>query len=207
MILFERMRSEKGLAFTVFSEAELTQATNSYDKSKIIGKGGHGIVYRGIVKDNMHVAIKRCALINERQKKEFGQEMLILSQINHKNIVKLVGCCLEVEVPMLVYEFIPNGTLYELIHGKNQALQISFSTLLRIAHEAAEGLNFLHSYASPPIIHGDVKTANILLDENYMAKVSDFGASILVPSDKEQYVTMVQGTCGYLDPEYLQTCH
>jgi len=154
----------------------------------------------------MHVAIKRCALINERQKKEFGQEMLILSQINHKNIVKLVGCCLEVEVPMLVYEFIPNGTLYELIHGKNQALQISFSTLLRIAHEAAEGLNFLHSYASPPIIHGDVKTANILLDENYMTKVSDFGASILVPSDKEQYVTMVQGTCGYLDPEYLQTC-
>jgi len=206
MILFERMRSEKGLAFTVFSEAELTQATNSYDKSKIIGKGGHGIVYRGIVKDNMHVAIKRCALINERQKKEFGQEMLILSQINHKNIFKLVGCCLEVEVPMLVYEFIPNGTLYELIHGKNQALQISFSTLLRIAHEAAEGLNFLHSYASPPIIHGDVKTANILLDENYMAKVSDFGASILVPSDKEQYVTMVQGTCGYLDPEYMQTC-
>ncbi|KAK8448029.1 hypothetical protein SEVIR_8G202832v4 [Setaria viridis] len=206
MILFERMRSEKGLAFTVFSEAELIQATNNYDKSRIIGKGGHGTVYKGIVKGNMPVAIKRCALIDERQKKEFGQEMLILSQINHKNIVKLVGCCLEVEVPMLVYEFIPKGTLFELIHGKNQALQISFSTLLRIAHEAAEGLNFLHSYASPPIIHGDVKTANILLDENYMAKVSDFGASILAPSDKEQYVTMVQGTCGYLDPEYMLTC-
>ncbi|RLM75303.1 wall-associated receptor kinase 5-like [Panicum miliaceum] len=206
MILLERMRSEKGLAFTVFSEAELIQATNNYDKSRIIGKGGHGTVYKGIVKGNMPVAVKRCALIDERQKKEFGQEMLILSQINHKNIVKLVGCCLEVEVPMLVYEFIPNGTLFELIHGKNQALQISFSTLLRIAYEAAEGLNFLHSYASPPIIHGDVKTANILLDENYMAKVSDFGASILAPSDKEQYVTMVQGTCGYLDPEYMQTC-
>jgi len=206
MILFERMRSEKGLAFTVFNEAELIQATNNYDKSRIIGKGGHGTVYKGIVKGSMPIAIKRCALIDERQKKEFGQEMLILSQINHKNIVKLVGCCLEVEVPMLVYEFIPNGTLYELIHGKNQALQISFSTLLRIAHEAAEGLNFLHSYASPPIIHGDVKTANILLDENYMAKVSDFGASILAPSDKEQYVTMVQGTCGYLDPEYMLTC-
>ncbi|KAF8702722.1 hypothetical protein HU200_032550 [Digitaria exilis] len=191
MILFERMRSEKGLAFTVFSEAELTQATNNYDKSRIIGKGGHGTVYKGIVKGNTPVAIKRCALIDERQKKEFGQEMLILSQINHKNIVKLVGCCLEVEVPMLV---------------KNQALEISFSTLLRIAHEAAEGLNFLHSYASPPIIHGDVKTANILLDENYMAKVSDFGASMLAPSDKEQYVTMVQGTCGYLDPEYMQAC-
>ncbi|GJN27031.1 hypothetical protein PR202_gb15009 [Eleusine coracana subsp. coracana] len=206
LLLFQRMRSERGISFTVFTEAELVHATNNYDKSTIIGKGGHGTVYKGIIKDKGQVAIKRCALISERQKKEFGQEMLILSQINHKNIVKLVGCCLEVEVPMLVYEFIPNDTLYELIHGKNRALQISFSTLLRIAHEAAEGLNFLHSYASPPIIHGDVKTANILLDENYMAKVADFGASILAPSDEEQYVTMVQGTCGYLDPEYMQTC-
>ncbi|CAD6219716.1 unnamed protein product [Miscanthus lutarioriparius] len=193
LILFDTMKSEKGLAFTVFSEAELIHATSNYDKSRIIGRGGHGIVYKGIVKGNMPVAIKRCTLINERQKRSL-------------NIVKLMGCCLEVEVPMLVYEFIPNGTLFQLIHGRNETLQISFSTLLRIAHEAAEGLNFLHSYASPPIIHGDVKTSNILLDENYMAKVSDFGASILAPSDKEQYVTMVQGTVGYLDPEYMQTC-
>jgi len=205
LILFETMKSEKGLAFTVFSEDELRQATNNYHKSRIIGKGGHGTVYKGVVKGKP-VAIKRCTLIDERQKKEFGQEMLILSQINHKNIVKLVGCCLEVEVPVLVYEYIPNGTMYELIHGRNQELQISFSTLLRVAQEAAEGLSFLHSYASPPILHGDVKTANILLDENYMVKVSDFGASILAPSDKEQYVTMVQGTAGYLDPEYMQTC-
>uniref|UniRef100_A0ACD5WIK8 Uncharacterized protein n=2 Tax=Avena sativa TaxID=4498 RepID=A0ACD5WIK8_AVESA len=206
LLLFDRMKSEKGLAFTVFSEAELVQVTDNYDNSRILGKGGHGMVYKGIVKNNVPAAIKRCFLVDERQKKEFGKEMLILSQINHKNIVKLLGCCLEVEVPILVYEFVPNGTLFELIHGKNRALHISFSTLLRIAHEAAEGLNFLHSYASPPIIHGDVKSSNILLDDNYMAKVSDFGASILAPSDKEQFVTMVQGTCGYLDPEYMQTC-
>ncbi|XP_048553079.1 putative wall-associated receptor kinase-like 16 [Triticum urartu] len=205
LLLFDKMKSEKGLAFNVFSEAELIHATDNFDNSRILGKGGHGTVYKGILK-NMPVAIKRCAVVDERQKKEFGQEMLILSQINHKNIVKLLGCCLEVEVPILVYEFVLNGTLFELIHGRNQALQISFSTLLRIAHEAAEGLSFLHSYASPPIIHGDVKTSNILLDDNYMAKVSDFGASILAPSDKEQFVTMVQGTCGYLDPEYMQTC-
>ena len=206
LLLFDRMKSEKGLAFTVFSEAELIQVTDNFDNSRILGKGGHGMVYKGIVKHNVPTAIKRCFLVDERQKKEFGKEMLILSQINHKNIVKLLGCCLEVEVPILVYEFVPNGTLFELIHGKNRALQISFSTLLRIANEAAEGLNFLHSYASPPIIHGDVKSSNILLDDNYMAKVSDFGASILAPSDKEQFVTMVQGTCGYLDPEYMQTC-
>ena len=205
LLLFDRMRSEKGLAFNVFSEAELIHATDNFDNSRILGKGGHGTVYKWILK-NMPVAIKRCAIVDERQKKEFGQEMLILSQINHKNVVKLLGCCLEVEVPILVYEFVLNDTLFELIHGKNQALQISFSTLLRIAHEAAEGLSFLHSFASPPIIHGDVKTSNILLDDNYMAKVSDFGASILSQSDKEQFVIMVQGTCGYLDPEYMQTC-
>ncbi|XP_037445689.1 wall-associated receptor kinase 3-like [Triticum dicoccoides] len=206
LILLDRMRSEKGLAFTVFSEVELVHATNNFDNSRILGRGGHGTVYKGIVKDNMQVAIKRCALGDERQKKEFGQEILILSQINHKNIVKLLGCCLEVEIPILVYEFVLNGTLFELIHGKKHKMKISFGTLLRIAHEAAEGLNFLHSYASPPIIHGDVKTSNILIDGNYMAKVSDFGTSILAPSDKEQFVTMVQGTCGYLDPEYMQTC-
>ena len=205
LLLFDRMKSEKGLAFTVFSEAQLIHPTDNFDSSRIIGKGGHGTDYNRIIQ-NMSVAIKRCAIVDERQKKEFGQEMLILSQINHKNVVKLLGCCLEVEVPILVYEFVLNGTLFELIHGKNQASQISFNTLLRIAHEAAEGLSFLHLYASPPIIHGDVKTSNILLDDNYMAKVSDFGASILAPSDKEQFVTMVQGTCGYLDPEYMQTC-
>uniref|UniRef100_A0ACD5V830 Uncharacterized protein n=1 Tax=Avena sativa TaxID=4498 RepID=A0ACD5V830_AVESA len=205
-LLFEKMKSEQGLAFRVFTEAELEQATNKFDKSQIIGHGGHGTVYKGIIDGTTPVAIKRCALIDDRHKKEFGKEMLILSQINHKNIVKLLGCCLEVEVPMLVYEFIPKGTLFDLIHGKNCTLHIPFSSLLRIVNEAAEGLAFLHSYANPPILHGDVKTSNILLDDNYMAKVSDFGASILVPTDEAQLVTVVQGTCGYLDPEYMQSC-
>lgn len=206
VVLFEKMKSDQGLAFTVFTEAEVEQATNKFDKSQILGHGGHGTVYKGIINGTNPVAIKRCSLIDDRHKKEFGKEMLILSQINHKNIVKLLGCCLEVEVPMLVYEFIPKGTLFDLIHGKNRTLHIPFSSLLRIVNEAAEGLAFLHSYANPPIIHGDVKTSNILLDDNYMAKVSDFGASILVPTDEAQFVTMVQGTCGYLDPEYMQTC-
>ncbi|XP_037456273.1 wall-associated receptor kinase 5-like [Triticum dicoccoides] len=206
MLLFEKMKSDQGLSFTVFTEAELKQATNKFDESQILGHGGNGTVYKGIIKDITPVAIKRSALVDDRQKKEFGKEMLILSQINHKNIVKLLGCCLEVEVPMLVYEFIPKGTLFDLIHGKNHKEHLPFSSLLRIVNEAAEGLAFLHSYANPPILHGDVKTSNILLDENYMAKVSDFGASIIAPTDKAQFVTMVQGTCGYLDPEYMQTC-
>ena len=122
LLLFDRMRSEKGLSFNVFSEAELRHATDNFDISRILGKGGHGTVYKGIIRSNMPVAVKRCGIVDEWQKKEFGKEMLILSQINHKNIVKLLGCCLEVEVPILVYEFVRNGTLFELIHGRNQAL-------------------------------------------------------------------------------------
>ncbi|KAL6655395.1 hypothetical protein ACP70R_006221 [Stipagrostis hirtigluma subsp. patula] len=205
LLLFEEMKSQQGVAFKIFPEEELQQATNCFDEQQVIGHGGQGKVYKGVLKSNVEVAVKRCMTIGEQQKKEFGKEMLILSQINHKNIVKLLGCCLEVEVPMLVYEFIPNGTLFNLIHG-NHNRHISLATRLRIAYESAEALAYLHSCASPPILHGDVKSTNILLDGDYTAKVSDFGASILAPTDEAQFVTLVQGTCGYLDPEYMQTC-
>ncbi|GJN20584.1 hypothetical protein PR202_gb07976 [Eleusine coracana subsp. coracana] len=204
MLLFEEMKSKQGSAFKIFSEEELQHATNMFDEKKVIGHGGHGKVYEGVLKSDVQVAVKRCMTINEQHKKEFGKEMLILSQVNHRNIVKLLGCCLEVEVPMLVYEFIPNGTLFQLIHG-DHGRHISLSTRLRIAYESAEALSYLHSCASPPILHGDVKSSNILLDGNFTAKVSDFGASILAPTDMSQFVTYVQGTCGYLDPEYMQT--
>ncbi|EAZ38224.1 hypothetical protein OsJ_22599 [Oryza sativa Japonica Group] len=208
LLLYEELNARKSNAFTIYTEEQLEQATNGFDESNVLGRGGHGTVYKGWVaaaSDDLVVAIKRCKLMDERNKKEFGKEMLILSQVNHKNIVKLLGCCLEVDVPMLVYEYVPNGTLYQLIHG-GSAGAISFASRLRIAHESAESLAYLHSFASPPILHGDVKSSNILLDESIMAKVSDFGASILAPTDEAQMMTMVQGTCGYLDPEYMQTC-
>jgi serine/threonine protein kinase len=205
MLLFEEIKSQQGIAFRIFSEAELQEATDEFNEKQVLGHGGHGTVYKGLLKGNVEVAVKRCMSIDEQHKKEFGKEMFILSQINHRNIVKLLGCCLEVQVPMLVYEFIPNGTLFQLIHG-NHGGHISLATRIQIAHQSAEALAYLHSWASPPILHGDVKSANILINHDYTVKVSDFGASILAPTDESQFVTVVQGTCGYLDPEYMQTC-
>ncbi|KAF8667582.1 hypothetical protein HU200_052784 [Digitaria exilis] len=206
-LLFKEMKSRQGQghSFTLFTKEELEDATNKFDERYVLGKGGNGTVYLGNLKDGRAVAIKRCRVADdERQRQEFGKEMLILSQVNHRNIVKLYGCCLEVEVPMLVYQFIPNGTLYQLIHRDGPPPP--FAVRLKIAHETAEALAYLHSMASPPIIHGDMKSPNILLDENYTVKVSDFGSSVLAPTDNAHLVTLVQGTCGYLDPEYMQTC-
>ncbi|URD96310.1 Wall-associated receptor kinase [Musa troglodytarum] len=205
-VLLEEIKGKQGVAFRIFTEQEVEQATDGFDDNRVLGRGGHGTVYKGVMEDSQIVAIKKPKMIDESSKNEFGKEMFILSQINHKNIVKLLGCCLEVEVPMLVYEFVPNGTLFHLIHERDRTSPIPLGTRLRIACESADALAYLHSSASPPIIHGDVKPSNILLDENYMAKVSDFGASKLVPKDEDQFATLVQGTCGYLDPEYLQTC-
>jgi serine/threonine protein kinase len=213
IILQQQMRSYNGSTggstsgFKIFSSEELKKATNNFAADQILGRGGHGIVYRGALADNSVVAIKKSKMMEEAETKEFAREMLILSQINHRNVVKLLGCCLEVEVPMLVYEYVSNGTLYQYVHGgKGLDSDTALDTRLRIAAESAEALAYMHSSALPPILHGDVKTANILLDGNLTAKVTDFGASKLAPNDEAEIATLVQGTCGYLDPEYLMTC-
>ncbi|KAK7303593.1 hypothetical protein RJT34_14503 [Clitoria ternatea] len=203
LLLQQRMTSTEGNVDKVilFNLNDLEKATDHFNTNRIIGKGGQGTVYKGMLVDGKIIAVKKFKV--EGKVEEFVNEFVILSQINHRNVVKLLGCCLEAEIPLLVYEFIPNGNLSEYLHGQNKDIALTWDMRLRIANEIAGALFYLHSVASQPIYHRDIKSTNILLDEKYRAKVADFGTSRIISSEATHLTTVVQGTFGYLDPEYF----
>ncbi|KAJ1388222.1 Serine/threonine-protein kinase, active site, partial [Sesbania bispinosa] len=211
----KRMSSDKSIRIVgmkTFTFKELALATDKFSSSNRVGTGGYGNVYKGILSDDTPVAIKRAEEGSLQGQKEFLTEIELLSRLHHRNLVSLIGYCNEKGEQILVYEFMPNGTLREWIFGKSKTKEsLNFGTRLRIAMDSAKGILYLHTEANPPIFHRDIKASNILLDSNFTAKVADFGLSRLVPYlDDEgtmpKYVsTVVRGTPGYLDPEYLLT--
>lgn len=205
-LLFRQQTDEDMFRKTkLFSAKELEKATDNFNESRICGQGGQGIVYKGMLSDGTIVAIKKLRKVDENQVEQFINEVVILSQINHKNVVKLLGCCLATEVPLLVYEFLPNGTLFDLIRYPNLEFPLTWNMRLKIAADVAGAIAYLHSASSVPIYHRDVESTNVLLDEKNIVKVSDFGTSKFVEVDQTHLTTLVKGTIGYLDPEYFQT--
>ncbi|XP_060971489.1 leucine-rich repeat receptor protein kinase HPCA1-like isoform X1 [Cannabis sativa] len=188
-----------------FSYDELKKCTSNFTSSNEIGSGGYGKVYRGQLPDGQVVAVKRAQQGSMQGGLEFKTEIELLSRVHHKNLVGLLGFCFDQGEQMLVYEYMPNGTLRESLSGKS-GIHLDWKRRLRIALGSARGLAYLHELANPPIIHRDVKTTNILLDETLGAKVADFGLSKLVSDSGKGHVsTQVKGTLGYLDPEYYMT--
>ncbi|XXG85471.1 hypothetical protein AAC387_Pa11g0543 [Persea americana] len=190
-----------------FTGKEIKKATNNFSRDNLLGSGGFGEVYKGTLDDSTVVAVKCAKLGNTKSTDQVLNEVRILAQVNHRSLVRLLGCCVELEQPLMVYEYIPNGTLFEHLHGLRHTSKpgsLTWRRRLTIAQQTAEGLAYLHSSAVPPIYHRDVKSSNILLDEKLNAKVSDFGLSRLAETDLSHISTCAQGTLGYLDPEYYR---
>ncbi|XP_057862765.2 wall-associated receptor kinase 2-like [Cryptomeria japonica] len=197
--LHERIVSMGGRkSLRMFSERELEIASNNY--SIELGRGGFATVYKGVLSDGMHVAIKKPKALSP----EFINEIVILSHINHRNVVKLIGCCLRTQLPLLVYEFVPNGTLFQ--HLQSSDKNFTWERRQQIAIETAEGVAYVHREASQPIFHRDIKSSNILLDDTFTPKVADFGISLLRPYDETHFSIMIpSGTPGYIDPEFVRS--
>ncbi|XP_030950279.1 probable leucine-rich repeat receptor-like protein kinase At5g49770 isoform X1 [Quercus lobata] len=188
-----------------FSLKELEKYTNHFSIANEIGSGGYGKVYQGSLPTGQLIAIKRAKKESMQGGLEFKTEIELLSRVHHKNLVSLMGFCFEKGEQILVYEYVSNGSLKDSLSGKSR-IRLDWMRRLRVALGAARGLAYLHEFANPPIIHRDIKSGNILLDESLNAKVSDFGLSKPIDdSEGSHVITQVKGTMGYVDPEYYMT--
>ncbi|CAO2834032.1 unnamed protein product [Amaranthus hypochondriacus] len=156
-----------------------------------------------MLKDGNVIAVKRSKALDQNQWKPFINEIILLSQIKHRHVVKILGCCLEGNIPLVVYEYISNGTLSELIQNPSVEFIFTWEIRLKIAYEIANAIDYIHLEFPTPIYHRDIKSSNILLDDKFNAKLSDFEISRVVDIDQSHLSTCVQGTFGYLDPEYF----
>ncbi|KAH9553245.1 hypothetical protein CY35_09G109000 [Sphagnum magellanicum] len=189
---------------TIFGYSELKVATRDFHPTMKLGEGSFGVVYKGIFASGVEVAIKQLFVKTQKNIDEFLNEVVIISGVKHRNLVKLKGCCLRDNKRLLVYEYLENGDLANLLFGGQNNREVLFwPTRYNICLGIARGLHYLHDISQPRIIHRDIKASNILLDKKLQPKIADFGLAFLFPDDKSHISTMhVAGTRGYLAPEY-----
>ncbi|KAK3439936.1 hypothetical protein EUGRSUZ_B00274 [Eucalyptus grandis] len=186
-----------------FKYETLEKATNFFDNSRKLGQGGGGSVYKGNLPDGKVIAVKRLVFNTLQWVDDFFNEVNLISGIQHKNLVRLLGCSIESPESLLVYEYLPNGSLDQVLFVSNATPVLTWEERLHIIIGIAEGLAYLHGGCGVKIIHRDIKTSNILLDENLKPKISDFGLIRCIALDKSHLSTGIAGTLGYMAPEYL----
>ncbi|KAK8285550.1 hypothetical protein V6Z12_D08G231900 [Gossypium hirsutum] len=191
-----------------FTLVELEKATSNFSSKRILGEGGFGRVYRGVMGDGSEVAVKLLTRDNQNGDREFIAEVEMLSRLHHRNLVKLVGICIEGRIRCLVYELVPNGSVESHLHGvdKNKG-PLDWDARLKVALGAARGLAYLHEDSNPRVIHRDFKASNVLLEDDFTPKVSDFGLAREATEGSQHISTRVMGTFGYVAPEYAMTGH
>lgn len=187
-----------------FSYEDLAAATGGFSDQNLLGQGGFGFVYKGVLPNGKEVAVKSLKSNSGQGEREFHAEVDIISRVHHRHLVSLVGYCIAGSQRMLVYEFVPNNTLEYHLHGRGRPV-MDFPTRLKIAIGAAKGFAYLHEDCHPRIIHRDIKASNILLDFNFEAKVADFGLAKLSSDNHTHVSTRIMGTFGYLAPEYASS--
>ncbi|KAG0590452.1 hypothetical protein KC19_1G100800 [Ceratodon purpureus] len=207
---FRRESTTRPWKLTAFSRLDLTasQVLDCLDEENIIGRGGAGTVYKGVMSNGQIVAVKRLAGEGKGAAHDhgFSAEIQTLGKIRHRNIVRLLGCCSNHETNLLIYEYMPNGSLGELLHSKERSEKLDWETRYNIAVQAAHGLCYLHHDCSPLIVHRDVKSNNILLDSTFQAHVADFGlAKLFQDTGKSESMSSIAGSYGYIAPEYAYT--
>ncbi|KAL5577706.1 hypothetical protein UlMin_019405 [Ulmus minor] len=189
-----------------FSYAELRAATDDFNSSNKLGEGGFGPVFKGTLADGRVVAVKQLSAVSRQGKNQFITEFATISAVQHRNLVKLYGCCIEGNRRILVYEYLENKSLDQALWINND-LHLDWPTRFNICLETAKGLAYLHEESRPRIVHRDVKASNILLDAALCPKISDFGLAKLYDDNKTHISTRVAGTIGYLAPEYAMRGH
>lgn len=192
--------SKKG-SLSVIEYRFLEAATNGFSGSSILGEGGSGHVYKACFDDGFLAAVKRLDSQRKDLKKEFENEVVLMSRVQHPNIISLLGYCIHGDTNFLVYELMQNGSLETQLHGPSHGSALSWHLRMKIALDTARGLEYLHEHCNPPVVHRDIKSSNILLDSHFNAKLSDFGLAITRSQGKSEI--KLSGTLGYVAPEYL----